>query len=947
MLRPSRQRLVVFAFVSAALIAACSDGGTPPTPVPTSVELNKTSSTLDAIGATDQLTATVKDQNGATMSATVAWTVSGTAATVSGTGLVTAEANGSATVTATAGTATRSATITVQQVAAQMQKLPDGDGQQDTVTKTLPTQLTVQVNDRLSVAIVGAAVNFAVSAGGGSVNPATGSTGADGRLSTSWTFGTLAGNHTVTATPATGTGSAQFAGTAVADAPDTLFKVSGDSVQGQPGGALANPLVVKVADQHGNGVAGVDVTFTPTQGSANPTDATTDAQGLASTAWTLGGTEGGQSLVAASSGLNGSPVTFSATATNLAVSVVSPDPIVEGAAATITGAGFDPTPGNNTVMIDGVAAAVTAASLTELTVTVPTYTDCRPARDVDIVVTVGAANSDPVSHALRPAALVNLATGEQQIIRDPAGFCLQFDAAVANEAYLIGLQSTGEVPSNLTITRLISATPSGAPPAQPAPAAVVARAAGRTWQPSAQAERFAAHRLAERDVRRFDASFLRTAPPAAAPFGAAAAAAGFVDSTVNVGDSLFTLRVQTGSSCNTRDSIAVVVRAKGSRSIWVEDIANPANGYTLADFDSLSKWMDNVIFDTDTSYFGDPGDRDENGRVVIVVTKEVNLRSNSLLGFVISCDFYPRQEGSTGASNDGEFFYAKAPDPTATTPYTRADAFADAPFLIGHEFSHIIQFGRRIPSGGAYTPWMFEGQATLAEEVVGHAATGRSPLQNYGYTVAFNRGADSTDTDWYSDGFVDLALYFGFASQSSRFASAPHECTWVGDADDGNNGPCLPGREIYGVTWSLYRWASDQFGPTFPGGERGIHKAIIGNTLGGLDNLSAVLGVARDTLLAQWAASLFLDDAVGGLAARLRIPSWNFADIFASLNVNARPTPSDVSYAPFDLNRSVRDGSTAYFRISGASRPATAVRARTGTETVLSSTMRLWIVRLQ
>ena len=66
------------------LLAACSDGGTtatspptPATPVATSITLSATTLSLASLGETSQLTATVKDQNGATMSgATVTWATS-------------------------------------------------------------------------------------------------------------------------------------------------------------------------------------------------------------------------------------------------------------------------------------------------------------------------------------------------------------------------------------------------------------------------------------------------------------------------------------------------------------------------------------------------------------------------------------------------------------------------------------------------------------------------------------------------------------------------------------------------------------------------------------------------------------------------------------------------------------------------------------------------------
>ena len=119
------------ALVAALLLLACGDGGTgptaspttpttpTPTPTPTlvatSITLSATSLSLFSSGATRPLTATVKDQNGATMaSATVTWATSAdTVATVSSAGLVTAVAAGTATVTATSGSASETAEITV------------------------------------------------------------------------------------------------------------------------------------------------------------------------------------------------------------------------------------------------------------------------------------------------------------------------------------------------------------------------------------------------------------------------------------------------------------------------------------------------------------------------------------------------------------------------------------------------------------------------------------------------------------------------------------------------------------------------------------------------------------------------------------------------------------------------------------------------------------------
>ena len=110
-----------------ALLIACSGDAEPPTEppqpptrVPTSVTVSPGTGVLSALGESVQLSAEVSDQNGTTISgASVSWSSSASGiATVSGTGLVTAVANGTATITATAGSVSGSSTITVEQAAA-------------------------------------------------------------------------------------------------------------------------------------------------------------------------------------------------------------------------------------------------------------------------------------------------------------------------------------------------------------------------------------------------------------------------------------------------------------------------------------------------------------------------------------------------------------------------------------------------------------------------------------------------------------------------------------------------------------------------------------------------------------------------------------------------------------------------------------------------------------
>ncbi len=116
-----RRRIVIIiaALVATVWSTACGDGvTTPPStdpPRPTTITVSPATVQLTGVGATVQLTAEVRDQNGQAMADTsVTWASSSTAvAAVSAAGLVTAAANGTATITATAGGASGTAAVTV------------------------------------------------------------------------------------------------------------------------------------------------------------------------------------------------------------------------------------------------------------------------------------------------------------------------------------------------------------------------------------------------------------------------------------------------------------------------------------------------------------------------------------------------------------------------------------------------------------------------------------------------------------------------------------------------------------------------------------------------------------------------------------------------------------------------------------------------------------------
>jgi hypothetical protein len=111
------------------------------------------------------------------------------------------------------------------------------------------------------------------------------------------------------------TGQADTATVLVQPVPSSVVIVSGDAQSGDVAVALTNPIVVQVNDANDQGVQGVAVKFTTTDGgSFTPDSVVTDAQGQASTSWTLGAAPGTQTATAAVVGTAGVEATITADA---------------------------------------------------------------------------------------------------------------------------------------------------------------------------------------------------------------------------------------------------------------------------------------------------------------------------------------------------------------------------------------------------------------------------------------------------------------------------------------------------------------------------------------------------------------------------------------------------------------------------------------------------------
>src|SRR5256712_436291 len=168
-----------------------------------------------------------------------------------------------------------------------------------------------------------------------------------------------------------------FSISATAAGASQMTAAGGDGQTGTVGTTLPTPLAVRVADQFNNPVAGVPVTWTPASGSgsANPPTSTSNASGIASTAWTLGTAAGTQTVQATGAG---SPVTFSATATagaatQLTITTQPPATAASGAAFTpqpvlqVRDGSGNPAGGAGVPVTAVIASGPAGATLTEET----------------------------------------------------------------------------------------------------------------------------------------------------------------------------------------------------------------------------------------------------------------------------------------------------------------------------------------------------------------------------------------------------------------------------------------------------------------------------------------------------------------------------------------------------------------------------------------------------
>lgn len=175
----------------------------------------------------------------------------------------------------------------------------------------LPTPVILRALDTEGKPVAGVPISFSVLAGGGTVDPATGKSDANGEVKAKWTLGPASQIQTVS-------GSAPGADAVMLSAmgilPVDMVIAQGNSQTAKPSTALPVQLVLRVTGANNVPIPGQTVAFAIASGggSLSPQSAVTNALGEVTVRWTLGPTPGLQTATATSGSIG--PVMITAVA---------------------------------------------------------------------------------------------------------------------------------------------------------------------------------------------------------------------------------------------------------------------------------------------------------------------------------------------------------------------------------------------------------------------------------------------------------------------------------------------------------------------------------------------------------------------------------------------------------------------------------------------------------
>jgi hypothetical protein len=389
---------------------------------------------------------------------------------------------------------------------------------------------------------------------------------------------------------------------------------------------------------------------------------------------------------------------------------------------------------------------------------------------------------------------------------------------------------------------------------------------------------------------------------------------------------------------STLSNVTATAMKVGTHIAIYVDNAAPAP-LSQSDLDSLRAVFDTRLYGTDTLAFGRESDIDGNGKVVVLMTNEVNSLVSAtdcttkgfVAGYFFGADLITTPPFATG--NNAEIFYSIVPDPSATLScaHTVAGVRALVPVTFVHEFQHMISFNQHFLLRGSLPEdlWLNEGLSHYAEE-------------NGGRTFL-----PDTAT------FCNYVL--GDTYDAGQYFAAPQQHVLVDTAGIG-------GLAERGAYWLFVRYLVDQLGPTL-GSSDSVTRRLDHTALTGAANVSnASGGTPFATIVQRWALANYVSDLSGFTAPpELRYTTWRFRTAFPTIQSRCGSSkipglfPLDTATHSFmgsalAASGVLHAGSGSYYLLQQASAaPQFSLLFSDGAGAALRSTLipRLNVIRLQ
>lgn len=337
---------------------------------------------------------------------------------------------------------------------------------------------------------------------------------------------------------------------------------------------------------------------------------------------------------------------------------------------------------------------------------------------------------------------------------------------------------------------------------------------------------------AEELYRRFGAPTLRSLPVSTLPFMAETALADPPDRiTIKPYDADQGCSAPAASPAKLLGfSDRIAVYQDSAQAAGSGDVDTAAVQETLDYFDDYGQ-------QTITDYYGDVGDRNGDGRVVVVVSPAVN---EGVAAFVWPGDFF--DPAQCEASNNMELIY------WGKFMFDRiADGDYSALPVLVHEMKHVSSIGRRLVNGNFHPSWVEEGSAEIAAETSSRFAM--DAVGDVGKGEILTRSAfPPTGVASPARYGVILRLFRITISYSGTINSLT------------SNPPENSDHTFYGTSWHFQRFLGDAYGNAAGLQDGAFFKALNDeNAQTGVEGFEAATGQSFEALMKEYAAAMMLN----------------------------------------------------------------------------------------